>query len=114
MKACCIIAPAICVLLVCCKKQTAKSVKRAPAEIAYAGGGSDGGTYLKDFYKYNGSTDKWTQILDLPLGSNTSFTQNSLSINSRGHVGTYNAQSDRKLKKYTPRICVNFPGTTPN
>ncbi len=51
----------------------------------YIGGGSDGNEYLKDFWKYDTQTNKWTQIADLPTSGR--YGSYGFTLNSVGYVG---------------------------
>lgn len=80
--------------------------------IAFVGGGeNDNSSVLKNFYKYEASSDTWTGILDINLpNSAIEYTNNYFAINSEGYVG-WSGDNGAKLKKYTPHICYDFSPT---
>jgi N-acetylneuraminic acid mutarotase len=69
---------------------------------AYAGGGIDNNGTFKDFYKYNPTTNSWTQIAASPFGSRGGF-----SINSKGYVIFNSNNNTYGLLKYTPLSCFD-------
>lgn len=87
--------------------------------IAYVGGGVNedgaGFTVLYDFWKYNPSSDKWSQIADMPEGSDSKAGSETSSfvINSKGYVmesGTGNVyEYDPTSDKWTTKGA--FPGS---
>ncbi|MGJ1407842.1 Kelch repeat-containing protein [Sphingobacterium siyangense] len=53
--------------------------------IGYVGAGNDGTNNLKDFYKYNPTSDTWEQIASLPIAVNTAV---AFTLNGVAYVGT--------------------------
>jgi N-acetylneuraminic acid mutarotase len=51
----------------------------------YVGSGYDGNFYLKDFYKYNSTTNSWDSIQNLPIERTGAL---SFALNNFGYVGT--------------------------
>jgi N-acetylneuraminic acid mutarotase len=53
---------------------------------AYVGLGYDGTTYYKDFWEYDPTTNKWTQIEDFPGGER--YYAVGAGVGNKGYVGT--------------------------
>ncbi|HZL09961.1 MAG TPA: kelch repeat-containing protein [Prolixibacteraceae bacterium] len=71
-------------------------------DYAYVGLGynddqDDGYQYLKDFWKYNPSTDRWDRMADFPGKGRTAAV--AFAINGKGYIGT-GYDGDYKLKDF--------------
>ncbi|WP_149912743.1 Kelch repeat-containing protein [Sphingobacterium cavernae] len=72
----------------------------AIGENGYVGLGYDGTEVLKDFYKYNPSTNTWTQIASLPANAEARYGAVAFTLGNQAYVGLGATKTQKTLKDF--------------
>lgn len=67
-------------------------------DVGFVGTGYDGNVALKDFYRYDASTNTWTEIAEFP--GEASFGAVAFSLGNYGYVGLGGTPTDRTFSDF--------------
>lgn len=68
--------------------------------VGYVGTGFDGTDVLKDFYKYDPTTEVWTAIAPLPAAAEARYGAVAFTLNGKAYVGLGATKTQKTLKDF--------------